>query len=107
MSSAQELLNSKVQRASVRLAQLQARQAMQELRQQAKQRERARRQDIARRLALGDAVIQAGLGEWTPDEIAGLLTRAKDKFGCSDVTRRILGGHAVDASGSPGPGSVH
>jgi IS30 family transposase len=87
--------STKIQRATMRLAQLQARQALQEMRQKSQARARERRHGIQQRQALGEAVVRAGLGDWSCEEIAGLLMSAKAHFGTSDTARKLLAQRAA------------
>jgi hypothetical protein len=81
---------AKVQRAAARLAQLQARQALQELREQNREKALARLREERVRQELGGAVVRAGLGDWAGDEIAGLLLAGIDHFGTTETARALM-----------------
>lgn len=90
MTAARQHLQAKLDRASKRVVQLQAQQALMEMRRQTKELAKARQEQIRRRLELEAAVAEAGLADWSKAELAGLLMRARDQFGDSQANRRIL-----------------
>jgi len=100
-----------VARAAQRLAQLRARQLLQEMRAAIRERERARRLDFSQRLALGAAVIQAGCKNWEPEQIVGLLAEHRARYETSPTVqawlrqrgRQHLNGATVSGAKAGGP----
>lgn len=80
-------LEEQVMNTAKRLAQLKARAMLREMREEHRTRERERRQLFQRRLAMGDAVLQAGVGDWQPTEVVGLLLHALEDVGQSPIAR--------------------
>ena len=64
---------SQVERAAKRLAQLQARRSLQEMRLATREKERARRAVVRRQMQIGSAVVEAGFGDWEPATIIACL----------------------------------
>lgn len=85
----------KIRRATMRLAQLQARSALRAMRQAARSRMKLRREHAHRRGSLGDAVIGAGVGDWSNAEVLGLLLAGREHFGTSDTARKLFAQRAA------------
>lgn len=107
MTVAKEHVQAKIARAEARVAQLRAQVALREMRKASVAQAKARRLHAKRRQELGEAVAEAGLENWSKAELTGLLLRAKDEFGGSDLTRKMLGAHATFVAGGPGQSSIH
>ena len=88
-------IEQKIERAGQRLAQLQARLALRDMRRAAKTRASVRRQTARRKYELGEAVLIAGLVDWQAAELVGLLLDGKDRFGSSPTMRLGLGKRGV------------
>lgn len=88
--------------ATKRLARLKARSMLREMREEHRARELARRKHHQRRLALGDAVLEAGLDDWQPNEILGLLLHGIDDVGQSPTARMSLRKRGEARRGFPG-----
>ena len=67
---------AQVERAAKRLAQLQARRSLQEMRWATREKERARRAAVRRQMQIGSAVVEAGYGDAPLSEIVRMLGRA-------------------------------
>jgi hypothetical protein len=80
----------KIRRITMRLAQMQAKSALRAMRTAARTRTRLKREHAQRRSSLGDAVMDAGLGEWSHGEVLGLLLAGRDHFGASDAARALF-----------------
>lgn len=107
MTVAREHARAKIERAQARLVQLQAREALAEMRRKTQARSKARRQHARHRFELGEVVEEAGLGSWSKAELTGLLMRARDQFGDSDLTRKMLQAHASESQGIVGSNRIH
>lgn len=101
MTMARDHARAKIERAASRLAQMQAREALLEMRRQSTADARAKRLEARRRFEMGQAIDDAGLGSWSKAEVTGLLLRAKDKFGDSSLTRSMLAAHAKELLEAP------
>lgn len=106
MTLAKEHMRAKIERASARLVQLQAREALAEMRRKTQTNAKVRRMSARRRYELGEAVADAGLETWSKAEITGLLRRAKDEFGESELTRKLFEAHGK-AHGVLGSKRIH
>lgn len=103
MSSASDRFNERVAAATKRLAALKARQLMREIREANSARQRARRQEMRRRLELGGAVLAAGCGEFTVVEVIGLLLDSRDRVEASPTMRLALRKRGQEWFASLGP----
>lgn len=88
--SATDTLAAKIERSQKRTAQLQARQALREMRLATVARARARKCAARRKYELGESVLLAGLVDWQAAELVGLLLDGKDRFGASPTMRMGL-----------------
>lgn len=88
--SATDILAAKIERSQKRTAQLQARQALREMRLATVARARARKHAARRKYELGEAVLLAGLVDWQAAELVGLLLDGKERFGASPTMRMGL-----------------
>lgn len=79
-----------IQRTVQRLAQLQARRALADMRKATAARARARRNDARRHQELGAAIDGAGFADWPPADIMGLLLVGRDHFGEADTARKLM-----------------
>lgn len=107
MTVMKQRVQAKIARAEARLAQLHAREALRQMRKASVEQARARRHHAKRRYELGEAVAEAGLEGWSKAELTGLLMRARDQFGESELTRRMLGAHATSAGRDAGSSTLH
>jgi hypothetical protein len=87
MATVDERLAERIAATTRRLGLLKARELLREMRAADRQRSSERRALARRRSALGDAVVQAGCGEWLPAEITGVLLDARDRIGGSSTQR--------------------
>lgn len=85
-----DAIAAKIERATQRVAQLQARRALREMRLATMARARARKHDARRKYELGESVLLAGLVDWQAAELVGLLLDGKDRFGASPTMRMGL-----------------
>lgn len=70
------------------------------MRRQTREQAKLQHEEKRRRYEHGAAVEEAGLGSWSKAELSGLLLRARDHFGGSEATRRLMAQHAdADARG--------
>lgn len=87
-----------IQRTVQRLAQLQARRALAEMRRVAQARARARKRDARRHQELGAAIESAGFSDWPGVDVMGLLLVARDHFGEAETARKLMRDRARQAS---------
>lgn len=99
-------VRAKIERAQARLVQLQAREALMEMRRKTQAQGKARREQARRRMALGQVIDEAGMADWSKAELSGLLIRAREHFGDSEATRRMLA-HRAGPSTMPDGHTVH
>lgn len=107
MTVAHDHLRAKLDRATKRVVQLQAQQALVEMRRKTQEQAKSRREQARRRFELGEAVAAAGLADWSKAELTGLLLRAKDQFGESEVTRKMLEAHGHSGMMAPSSNRIH
>lgn len=86
----QDPLTARIGRATERLAQLQARQKLKQLRLASAARTRERKLVARRRFELGEAIDKAGFSDWSAVDVMGLLLVARDQFGDADAARRLM-----------------
>jgi hypothetical protein len=79
-----------VVRATNRLATLKARQLLREMREQKRTRQAAERRAQRRRLELGHAASMAGVDDYSPEEVVGMLLDAKERLGHSPTQRLAM-----------------
>ena len=96
MTAQHQLAAERIGRATTRLAQLQARQLLQDMRKAPAARARERKLVARRRFVHGEAVETAGLGDWSNMEVLGLLLLARQHFGESTTSRRLMEARAQD-----------
>jgi hypothetical protein len=80
-------LASEIERATKSISKKLARQMMEEMREAAEAKAKARKEDQRRRFALGGAVIAAGMGEWELAEVVGVLLDGRDRVAGSPTMR--------------------
>lgn len=80
----------RIQRATDRLTQLQARQKLKDMRLAAAARTRERKLVARRRFELGQAIDRAGFEGWAAADVMGLLLVARDQFGDAETARRLM-----------------
>lgn len=107
MTAAREHARAKLERAQARVTQLQAKEALAEMRIRTQAAARVRRMKARRRFELGEVVEEAGLGSWSKGELKGLLMRARDQFGDSDLAKKMLHAHASETQGIVGSNRIH
>jgi len=83
-------LDARVASATRRLSQVVASQLLRDRVAALKAKKAERAALFRRKIAMGDAVLIAGLAEWEPTEIVGALLDAKDRFGNSPTQRMGL-----------------
>ncbi len=83
-------LDARVALATRRLSQVVASQLLRDRVAALKARKAERAALFRRKMAMGDAVMAAGLTEWEPAEIVGALLDAKDRIGTSPTQRMGL-----------------
>ena len=88
--SATDAISAQIERATKRVAQLQARRALREMRRATVARARARKLDARRKYQLGESGLLAGLADWQPAELVGLMLDGKERFGASPTMRMGL-----------------
>lgn len=93
----------RIQRASLRLARLQAHNALKEMRDAKMARAKERRQHAQRGRAFAQALADAGLGDWSAEEVAGLLLTGRDRFGDSETARKLFRQRAEQHLNPPSP----
>lgn len=80
----------RIGRATQRLAQLQARRMLKDMRLASAARTRARKLVARRRFELGEAIDRAGFEDWAAADVVGLLLVAKDHFGDAESARKLM-----------------
>ena len=83
-----------------------AQQALSDMRRKSREDAKARHEQRRRREGFGEAVEEAGMGDWSKAELSGLLHRAREHFGTSGPARRILSSHS-DANHPSDNKTVH
>lgn len=106
MTAARAHLQAKLDRAHKRVEQIMAQQALSDMRRKTREDAKARHEQRRRREEFGEAVEEAGLGAWSKAEVSGLLLRAREHFGGSETTRRMLATRSV-ANPETDSGTVH
>lgn len=98
--STQQKLVERMTAAANRLASMRARQLLAEMRAEHHERDRARRELVKRRASFGDVIMQCGLGDWSPQEIRGLVLHTLDQTGTSPTVRLGFRKRAEDGTGN-------
>lgn len=97
----------KIRRITMRLAQMQAKSALRAMKSAVRARTRQKREHAHRRNCLGEAVMQAGLGEWKPAEVLGLLLAGRDHFGVTETARALFAQRAQRHQSNAHSSSLH
>jgi hypothetical protein len=79
-----------VVRATNRLAVVKARQLLREMREQKRVRKLEERRAEKRKMALGHATFLAGVDDFSPEEVVGMLLDAKERLGHSPTQRLAM-----------------
>lgn len=87
MKSPKEKIVERIANATDKLAKMKARQLLKEMRDEHVERTRARHEYFQQRIALGDVIVQCGLGNWTPQELRGMVLHVLDESGSSPTVR--------------------
>lgn len=86
----QDPITARIERATSRLAQLQARRMLKDMRLASAARTRTRKLVARRRFELGEAIDRAGFADWAAADVMGLLLVARDQFGDADAARKLM-----------------
>lgn len=102
MATWEQRISTQITNAAQRLARQRAKHLLQESRDIIREREKARRALRRKRSDLGSAVIQAGVQDWSVDEVTGALLAAKQDAGDSP-TMRLAWAKQARAARAVGP----
>ena len=86
----QDPIAARIERATSRLAQLQARRMLKDMRLASAARVQARKLATRRRFELGEAIDRAGFADWAAADVMGLLLVARDQFGDAETARSLM-----------------
>lgn len=86
----------RIARTRTLLGQLTEQQKLADQRAAQKAKDDARRADAHKKITLGGLVIAAGLDEWVPAELVGLLLKGAEKVAQKPDTRALLRRHGLD-----------
>lgn len=88
--STNKKLEEKVMAATQKLARVEARAMLKQMRDEHRNRELERRRFHQRRLALADAVLASPVADWHPSEVLGLLLHGLSDVGEASPARAAL-----------------